>query len=72
MNKNISSIGYNCLNLPDWVIFGNGNSILYDYGADGMKLRTVHTTGSTTLTTDYCGNAVYENDVLKMLLNEVG
>ena len=54
------------------MIFGNGNSILYDYGADGMKLRTVHTTGSTTLTTDYCGNAVYENDVLKMLLNEVG
>ena len=46
LNKNISSIGYNCLNLPDQVIFGNGNSILYDYGADGTKLRTVHTTGS--------------------------
>ena len=54
------------------MIFGNGNSILYDYGADGTKLRTVHTTGSTTLTTDYCGNAVYENGVLKMLLNEAG
>ncbi|WP_317044949.1 RHS repeat domain-containing protein, partial [Bacteroides faecichinchillae] len=72
LNKNISSIGYNCLNLPDQVIFGNGNSILYDYGADGTKLRTVHTTGSSALTTDYCGNAVYENGVLKMLLNEAG
>ena len=39
---------------------------------DGTKLRTVHKTGATTLTTDYFGNAVYENGVLKMLLNEAG
>ncbi|WP_148373227.1 RHS repeat domain-containing protein, partial [Bacteroides bouchesdurhonensis] len=72
LNKNISSIGYNCLNLPDQVIFGNGNSVEYEYTTDGVKSRTVHKTGSTTLTTDYCGNAVYENGVLKMLLNEAG
>ncbi|GCB37051.1 JAB-like toxin 1 domain-containing protein [Bacteroides faecalis] len=72
LNKNISSIGYNCLNLPNQVIFTGGNSVEYEYGADGTKLRTLHKTGSTTLTTDYCGNAVYENGVLKMLLNEAG
>lgn len=44
----------------------------YDYVVDGTKLRSVHKTGATTLTTDYCGNAVYENGVLKMLLNEAG
>ncbi|WP_077155974.1 RHS repeat domain-containing protein [Bacteroides bouchesdurhonensis] len=72
LNKNISSIEYNCLNLPDQVIFTGGNSVEYEYTTDGVKLRTVHKTGSTTLTTDYCGNAVYENGVLKMLLNEAG
>ncbi|WP_316242834.1 RHS repeat domain-containing protein [Bacteroides bouchesdurhonensis] len=50
----------------------HGNSIRYEYAADGTKLRTVHKTGATTLTTDYCGNAVYENGVLRMLLNEAG
>ncbi|SHF93302.1 RHS repeat-associated core domain-containing protein, partial [Bacteroides faecichinchillae] len=72
LNKNISNIGYNCLNLPDEVTFANGNSIRYEYTADGTKLRTVHKTGAATLTTDYCGNAVYKNGVLRMLLNEAG
>ncbi|MDD3037135.1 RHS repeat-associated core domain-containing protein, partial [Bacteroides sp.] len=72
LNKNISSIRYNILNLPNQVIFAGGNSVLYEYAADGTKLRTVHKTGATTLTTDYCGNAIYENGVLKMLLNEAG
>ena len=72
LNKNISSIGYNFLNLPNQVIFTGGNSVLHEYAADGTKLRTVHKTGATTLTTDYCGNAIYENGVLKMLLNDAG
>ena len=54
------------------MLLAGSNSIDYEYGADGTKLRTVHKTGSTTLTTDYCGNAIYENSVLKMLLNEAG
>ena len=72
LNKNISTIEYNCLNLPSRVTFANGDSIRYEYAADGTKLRTVHTIGGTTTTTDYCGNAVYENGVLKMLLNDAG
>ena len=48
LNKNITGIQYNCLNLPSKVTFGNGNTITYTYAADGTKLRTVHKTGSTT------------------------
>ena len=42
LNKDISKIGYNLLNLPDEVTFANGNSIRYEYAADGTKLRTAH------------------------------
>ena len=31
-----------------------------------------HKTGSTTTTTDYCGNVVYENGTQKLLLTEEG
>ena len=72
LNRNITSIQYNCLNLPSKVTFGNGNTITYLYAADGTKLRTVHKTGSTTTTTDYCGNVVYENGTQKLLLTEEG
>ena len=72
LNRNITSIQYNCLNLPSKVTFGNGNTITYLYAADGTKLRTVHKTGSTTTTTDYCGNVVYENGMQKLLLTEEG
>ena len=60
LNKNISSIQYNCLNLPSAVTFADGSTITYTYAADGTKLRVVHKIGSTTTTTDYCGNVVYE------------
>ena len=72
LNRNITSIQYNCLNLPSKVTFGNGNTITYTYAADGTKLRTVHKAGSTTTTTDYCGNVVYENGSQKYLLTEEG
>ena len=72
LNKGISSITYNFLNLPNVVTFSDGSTITYTYGADGTKLRTVHKIGSTTTTTDYCGNVVYENGVQKLLLTEEG
>ena len=58
--------------MPSKVTFGNGNTITYLYASDGTKLRTVHKTGSTTTTTDYCGNVVYENGTQKYLLTEEG
>ena len=72
LNKGISGITYNLLNLPNAVTFSDGSTITYTYGADGTKLRTVHKIGSTTTTTDYCGNVIYENGVQKLLLTEEG
>ena len=72
LNKGITNISYNCLNLPSVVTFSDGSTITYTYAADGTKLKTVHKIGSTTTTTDYCGNVVYENGVRKLLLTEEG
>ena len=72
LNKNITCITYNCLNLPSRIEFGDGNSISYVYDAEGTKLRTTHIIGNDTTLTDYCGNLIYENGVAKTLLVEGG
>ena len=72
LNKGITDIQYNVLNLPSTVSFSDGSTITYTYGADGTKLRTVYKIGSTTTTTDYCGNVIYENGTQKLLLTEEG
>ena len=72
LNKNITDIQYDFLNLPDTVTFSDGSTISYLYSADGVKLRTIHKIGSTTTTTYYCNNVVYENGVQKLLLTEEG
>ena len=72
LNKGISNISYNCLNLPSAVTFSDGSTIVYTYAVDGAKLKTVHKIGGTTTTTDYCGNVIYENGVQKLLLTEEG
>ena len=63
---------YNILNLPSHISFADGNSIEYEYAADGRKVRTTHTINNNVTSTAYCGNAIYENGSLKMLLNESG
>ena len=72
LNKGISNIEYNFLNLPGKVTFTDGSTITYVYAADGTKLRTKHVINGTTITTDYCGNVIYENGVRKYLLTEEG
>lgn len=72
MNKNISKIEYNCLNLPCKVTFGDGSTLAYFYAADGRKLRTVYKSGGTATTTDYCGKVIYEDNVRQLLLTEEG
>lgn len=72
LNKGITAIQYNCLNLPNTVSFSDGSTITYTYAADGTKLRTVHKIGSVTTTTDYCGNVIYENGAQKYLFTEEG
>ena len=72
LNKKITGIQYNYLNLPSQVTFADGNTTTYIYDADGTKLRAVHKIGGTTTTTDYCGNVIYENGTAKCLLTEGG
>ncbi len=72
LNKGITGIQYNVLNLPSKVTFSDGSTIAYFYSADGTKLRTTHTISGTVTTTDYCGNVIYENGTAKRLLTEAG
>ena len=72
LNKSITNISYNSLSLSSVVTFSNGNTITYLYTADGRKLRTVHVTNGTAITTDYRENVIYENGTQKLLLTEEG
>ena len=72
LNKNIVDIQYNSLNLPSRIVFKNGDNISHVYSADGSKLRTVWVADGDTLTTDYCGNMIYENGVPVRLMTDVG
>jgi RHS repeat-associated protein len=60
--------------LPTSITYSNGKSATYIYDANGNKLKTTYrTSGSTTETsTDYCGNMIYENNVLKQILVDGG
>ena len=72
LNKKITLIQYNWLDLPSKVQFEGGNSIVNLYAADGTKFRTTRVTGSNTVTTDFCNNAIYENGVLVKVLTQDG
>ncbi len=73
LNRNISKIEYNCLNLPQNIVFMNGNSILHEYMANGELVKTTYkVSGKADRVVEYNGNAIYENGELKMLLNEAG
>ncbi|SKA40026.1 RHS repeat-associated core domain-containing protein [Chitinophaga eiseniae] len=75
-NKQIASITYNHLNLPELItVTGKGN-IRFIYDAAGNKVRKTVTdnTGSTSKvnTTDYLGGFVYEDDSLRFVGHEEG
>ncbi len=72
LNKNITSITYNYLNLPKKITFGSSGNIQYIYAAEGTKLRKVVTSGSTVTTTDYAGNFVYTNNALSFFFQPEG
>ena len=72
LNKKISEIQYNCLNLPNRIEFEDGGVISYLYDAKGTKFRTMHIIAGKTTTTDYFDDAIYENGVLTTLLTELG
>lgn len=70
LNKKITDIQYNCLNLPQTIEFVDGSTVSYLYRADGRKLQVTHKNENSVNVTDYCGNAVYENGSLKKILTE--
>ncbi|WP_277639211.1 RHS repeat domain-containing protein [Bacteroides graminisolvens] len=67
-NKSITEISYNVLNLPQTLKISSATNT-YTYAADERKLKTV-LGGSKT--TDYCGNVIYENGLLKRILVDGG
>ncbi|MDO3696056.1 RHS repeat-associated core domain-containing protein, partial [Wenyingzhuangia sp. chi5] len=73
LNKGIASIGYNHLNLPDNVQFSPDDRIEYVYDALGNKIRkSVLRYGSPTVVTDYAGNYVYKDGLLKFFNHAEG
>jgi RHS repeat-associated protein len=68
LNKNITAITYNYLNLPLGVTRG-ANSVGYTYDASGRKLMQTVTGGKKTY---YSGEFVYENDVLQYVSHDEG
>ena len=72
LNKNISSIQYNLLNLPSKITYQDGRMINYIYSATGTKLSVTYTNGGTTTNNQYCGNMLYENGTLKQILIDGG
>jgi len=65
LNKGITGITYNLLNLPQSVAISNtlGQATnTYTYAADGRKLRTVQQwSGTNSEQTDYVDNVIYES-----------
>ncbi|MBO9570638.1 MAG: hypothetical protein J7497_00265 [Chitinophagaceae bacterium] len=71
-NKNISSISYNVLNLPEYIAVAGKGAISYQYDAAGNKLSKKVTEGSATKQTDYLGGAIFEDNVLQHVAMEEG
>ena len=72
MNKNISSIQYNSLNLPSSITYQNGNMASYVYSAAGGKLSVSYQTGTGNTSTQYCGNIIYDDNNLSQVLIDGG
>jgi len=76
LNKNVTAITYNHLNLPEEVTIIDKGNIKYQYDANGNKLRKIvtdNTSGQQKITTtDYINGLVYQNNVLQFIGHEEG
>ncbi|MEJ7645920.1 MAG: fibronectin type III domain-containing protein [Chryseolinea sp.] len=76
-NKGLANVGdikYNYLNLPEEIKKGANEKVKYIYDAAGRKLaqEVYNTSGTLVKTTDYIGETVYENNVLKLIQHGEG
>jgi len=62
LNKGITKISYNHLNLPIEVLWSSTKKINYSYDARGVKLRKTVTDGTKISTTDYLGGFQYNKN----------
>lgn len=73
LNKNITNIRYNYLNLPEKVDYvksnGDSHTVTYTYDAAGMKLKKESTEGATI---DYVGGIHYRDGVLDFVQHAEG
>jgi RHS repeat-associated protein len=65
LNKNITEIQYNNLNLPKKITFGTTGSIEYIYNAAGQKLEKNVIEAAVTTNTNYLGGFQYKDNVLE-------
>ena len=66
LNKGITSITYNFLNLPEQITM-NGGTIRYYYDATGRKVSKVVTEGVNTTVRSYEGGFEYEDGLLSII-----
>ena len=72
LNKNISSIQYNSLNLPSKVVFSDGKYMDYVYSATGEKRSVTYNVLSSDGSYTYCDNFIYYNGALNKILVDGG
>jgi RHS repeat-associated protein len=73
-NKNITSIHYNILNLPDTITYADGKKVLYIYSATGQKLSEVSLSPAATviLKRDYINDLIFKSDTLESIQHPEG
>ncbi|MGG7036965.1 MAG: RHS repeat domain-containing protein, partial [Flavobacterium sp.] len=66
LNKGITQISYNHLNLPTKITFGTTGTIEYLYNATGQKVSKKVTEGATITETNYLDGFQYQNNELEL------
>jgi len=76
LNKGISTITYNYLNLPEQITVTSKGTITYQYNATGVKMKKtvidISVTPADTTVSDYDGMFVYKRDTLQFISHEEG
>ena len=73
LNKDITNIEYNFLNLPTLVEWGDGKSIEWVYDAMGQKLQKIVDDGADNITVkNYIGNSEYADGNLEAIYHAEG